>query len=48
MPVEGDDGSRIHKFLTDLEDESESLDWCRDEESVFEESIRVRAVVPAS
>ena len=27
MPMEGDDGSRIHKFLTDLEDESESVQW---------------------
>jgi len=26
MPMEGDDGSRIHKFLTDLEDESESIE----------------------
>ena len=47
MPVEGDDGSRIHKFLTDLEDESESVDWrspCRDKHISRKESIWVLAI----
>ena len=42
MPVEGDDGSRIHKFLTDLEDESERIDW-RSPRRDFHESIWARA-----
>ena len=42
MPVEGDDGSRIHKFLTDLEDESERIDWHSPRRD-FHESIWARA-----